>query len=164
MAEGARHQSRHSQQVEPQAALLLRQKILQTAPPHRECLLPPQRLPAHRHALRQARSKLPSLHLPCRRSRLVDFMSLGPSKVKLPAGDLILYPASSQHRIEPVTRGTRVAAYFWIQSLVRDDTRRRLLHEMDVAIGQLRADVPDHAALRKLLGVYHNLLRFWSDT
>jgi PKHD-type hydroxylase len=90
--------------------------------------------------------------------------TFGTSKVKLPAGDLILYPASSQHRIEPVTRGTRVAAYFWIQSLVRDDTRRRLLHEMDVAIGQLRADVPDHAALRKLLGVYHNLLRFWSDT
>jgi PKHD-type hydroxylase len=90
--------------------------------------------------------------------------TFGPSKVKLAAGDMVVYPASSQHRVEPVTRGTRIASYFWIQSLVRDDTRRRLLHEMDGAIMQLNALAPDHKAVLQMLGLYHNLLRMWSDT
>ena len=81
MAERSRHQARRSQQVEPQAALQLRQEILQTATPHRERLLPPQRLPPHRHALRQAGQKLPRLRLPRRCYRLVDFMSSGPELI-----------------------------------------------------------------------------------
>ena len=76
----SRHQARHPQHFEPQAALQLRQEILQAATPHRECLLPPQGLPTHRHPLRQARPKLPRLRLPRRCYRMVDFMSLGPSR------------------------------------------------------------------------------------
>jgi PKHD-type hydroxylase len=95
---------------------------------------------------------------------LVIADTFGEQRCKLPAGDLVLYPASSQHRIETVTRGARVAAYFWIQSLVRDDARRRILQEMDGAISQLTAELPDHAAPRRLLGAYHNLLRLWSET
>ena len=78
MAEGSRHQPRHTQQIKPQAALQLRQKILQEAPPHRERILPSQRLSAHRHPLRQTRKKLPCFRLPRRCYRMVDFMSLGP--------------------------------------------------------------------------------------
>lgn len=88
----------------------------------------------------------------------------GTHAVKLAAGDMILYPASSLHRVEPVTRGERVAAFFWIQSLVRDEARRRLLLELDVSIQsltQVNAPQPD---LLRLTGVYHNLLRTWSET
>ncbi|MGH8117379.1 MAG: Fe2+-dependent dioxygenase, partial [Rhodanobacteraceae bacterium] len=88
----------------------------------------------------------------------------GEHEVKLPAGDAIVYPASSLHRVEPVTRGARVAAFFWIQSLVRDDARRRILLQMDAAIRRLTAGGADATAIRELSGVYHNLLRQWSAT
>lgn len=88
----------------------------------------------------------------------------GEHEVKLPAGDAIVYPASSLHRVEPVTRGARVAAFFWIQSLVRSEARRRTLLQLDTAIRQLTAGGADAGAVRQLTGVYHNLLRQWSDT
>ncbi|MDO9453816.1 MAG: Fe2+-dependent dioxygenase [Stagnimonas sp.] len=87
----------------------------------------------------------------------------GSHHVKLPAGDLILYPASSLHEVRPVTRGARLAAFFWVQSMVREDARRSQLYEMDRAIQQLTADHPGHPALLKLTGVYHNLLRQWAE-
>ena len=84
--------------------------------------------------------------------------------VKLEAGDLILYPASSIHRVTPITRGERVASFFWIQSLVRDDARRRLLFDMDVAIQQTaQAMGSDAPAVISLTGAYHNLLRGWAE-
>jgi PKHD-type hydroxylase len=88
----------------------------------------------------------------------------GVQSVKLPAGHLLLYPASSLHRVQPVTRGVRVASFFWVQSLVRDDGARALLFDMDNGIRQLRTDVPQHAAILQLTGVYHNLLRRWAET
>ena len=88
----------------------------------------------------------------------------GKQSVKLPAGDLVLYPATSLHRVTPVTRGSRVASVFWIQSLVRDDTQRALLFDLDMAIVRLSQDAPDHDALVSLTGCYHNLLRMWADT
>ena len=90
--------------------------------------------------------------------------TFGPVRVKLAAGDMVLYTSSSQHRVEPVTRGVRLASYLWIQSLVRDDGQRRLLHDLDDATMQLNKDAPDSKATLRLLGLYHNLLRMWSDT
>lgn len=87
----------------------------------------------------------------------------GSHSVKLPAGDLVLYPATSLHRVQPVTRGARVASFFWIQSMVRDDGERTLLFDLDLAIQRLGADAPDHPGLVQLTGVYHNLLRRWAD-
>ena len=88
----------------------------------------------------------------------------GLHEVKLPAGGLILYPASSLHRVEPVTRGVRVASFFWIQSLVRDDARRAMLLDMDLAIQQLsQAAGADNRAIVSLTGVYHNMLRMWAE-
>ena len=87
----------------------------------------------------------------------------GVQQVKLPAGDLVLYPASSLHKVAPVTRGARFASFFWTQSLVREDSQRALLFEMDNAIQQLTQDVPDHPALTQLTGSYHNLLRRWVE-
>lgn len=88
----------------------------------------------------------------------------GEHKVKLPAGDLILYPASSLHRVEPVTSGARVASFFWIQSMVRDDARRALLFQMDIAIQLLGREVGQgHAQIVTLTGAYHNLLRQWAE-
>ncbi len=87
----------------------------------------------------------------------------GTHSVKLPAGDLVLYPGSSLHQVRPVTRGARVASFFWIQSFVRTDAQRRLLFDLDVAIQQLTTKLPDAAELVQLTGVYHNLLREWSD-
>ncbi len=91
----------------------------------------------------------------------------GAHGVKLPAGSMVLYPASSLHRVTPVTGGTRIAAIFWVQSMVRDDTRRSLLYDLDVAIQQLTpqtaAASPADPALVRLTGVYHNLLRQWAD-
>lgn len=89
--------------------------------------------------------------------------SYSTQRVKLAAGDLIVYPASSLHKVEPVTRGTRYAAFFWTQSLVRDDRQRALLFQMDEAIQQLAQDVPAHPSLLQLTGSYHNLLRQWAD-
>jgi PKHD-type hydroxylase len=91
--------------------------------------------------------------------------AFGAQTVKLPAGHLILYPASSLHRVEPVTRGVRVASFFWIQSMVRDGEARRHLFELDQAIQTLAADRGQgDAAIIQLTGLYHNLLRRWADS
>ncbi|KRC38605.1 MULTISPECIES: Fe2+-dependent dioxygenase [unclassified Lysobacter] len=87
----------------------------------------------------------------------------GSHSIKLPAGDLVLYPGTSLHKVTPVTRGARLASFFWIQSLLREDAQRRLMFELDVSIRRLTADVPEHPALVQLTGVYHNLLRRWSE-
>jgi len=88
----------------------------------------------------------------------------GEQSVKLPAGHAILYPSSSLHRVAPVTRGARVASFFWIQSMVRDDGARRILFEMDGAVQRLAGQLgQDDRSVIELTGVYHNLLRRWSD-
>ncbi|MGN6520064.1 MAG: Fe2+-dependent dioxygenase [Dokdonella sp.] len=88
----------------------------------------------------------------------------GEHEVKLPAGDLILYPSSSLHRVAPVTRGARIAAFFWVQSLVREDRHRLALFELDTSIQALTRSGADAAAVLRLTNVYHNLLREWSAT
>ncbi len=88
----------------------------------------------------------------------------GAHKVKLPAGDMILYPSTSLHRVTPVTRGARIASFFWLQSLVRDDGERTLLFDLDSTIQQLQQQQPHSEQVLRLMGVYHNLLRKWSDT
>ncbi len=88
----------------------------------------------------------------------------GEHEVKLPAGDLIVYPSSSLHRVQAVSRGARLAAFFWVQSLIRDDGRRRLLFELDTSIQRLTGTGADADALLQLTGVYHNLLRRWAET
>lgn len=95
---------------------------------------------------------------------LVISDTYGEHEVKLPAGDLILYPSSSLHRVEAVTRGARLASFFWVQSMVRDDASRRLLFELDTAIERLRTSGSDREAVLQLTGVYHNLLRRWAET
>jgi PKHD-type hydroxylase len=87
----------------------------------------------------------------------------GAHSVKLAAGDMVVYPASSLHRVQPVTRGARVAAFFWVQSMVRDDGARTTLFEMDTAIRELTASGADGGALLRLTACYHNLLRRWAD-
>ena len=88
----------------------------------------------------------------------------GPQVVKLPAGHLVLYPASSLHRVTPVTRGERTASFFWLQSMVRDDGERRTLFELDRAVQTVAADRGQgDAAVVQLTGIYHNLLRRWAD-
>jgi PKHD-type hydroxylase len=87
----------------------------------------------------------------------------GVHSVKLPAGHLILYPASSLHHVRPVTRGARLASFFWIQSMVRDDGERAILFDLDVAIQRLMSDTPDHPSVVELTSLYHNLLRRWAD-
>lgn len=87
----------------------------------------------------------------------------GNHAVKLPAGDLIIYPATSLHHVTPVTRGVRLASFFWVQSLVRDVSKRALLFDMDTAISRLNQEVPKSPALVMLTGCYHNLLRQWAE-
>ena len=87
----------------------------------------------------------------------------GTHAVKLPAGHLVLYPASSLHLVRPVTRGARGASFFWVQSMVRDDAQRTLLYDLDRAVQEVHRDLPDSAAAVGLTGVYHNLLRRWAD-
>ncbi len=87
----------------------------------------------------------------------------GLHSIKLNAGDLLLYPATSLHQVTPISRGERLACFFWVQSLVRDDGQRTLLFEMDTSIQQLTQTGADSAALRTLTGCYHNLLRQWAD-
>ena len=88
----------------------------------------------------------------------------GVHEVKLPAGDMILYPASSLHQVTPVTRGARTSSFFWLQSLIRDDAQRALLFQMDIAIQQLAGKVGAGAPeLVSLTGTYHNLLRMWAE-
>jgi PKHD-type hydroxylase len=95
---------------------------------------------------------------------LVADDTYGAHRIKLPAGDMILYPGTSLHRVEPVTRGVRLAAFFWIQSMVRGDSQRALLFDLDNAIQQLSMAVPEAPALAQLTSIYHNLLRQWADT
>jgi PKHD-type hydroxylase len=87
----------------------------------------------------------------------------GAHAVKLAAGDMVVYPASSLHQVQPVTHGARIAAFFWVQSMVRDDGARTLLFEMDAAIRELTASGSDGGALLRLTACYHNLLRRWAD-
>jgi PKHD-type hydroxylase len=91
----------------------------------------------------------------------------GVQRVKLPAGQMVLYPATSLHHVTPVTRGARVSSFFWIQSMVRDDGQRSLLFDLDLAIQRLGRDLPDQSAAQQtsvqLTGVYHNLLRQWVE-
>lgn len=90
--------------------------------------------------------------------------TFGTHRVKLPAGDLVLYPGSSVHRVEPVTRGHRIASFFWVQSMVRSDEQRRLLHDMDLHLMALRSQHGEgDAAIVGLTSSYHNLLRMWLD-
>lgn len=90
--------------------------------------------------------------------------TFGTQSVKLPAGHAVLYPGTSVHQVTPVTRGQRVACFFWVESMVRSDEQRRLLHEMDMALVQLRQQHGENAATTTLTGTYHNLLRQWADT
>lgn len=87
----------------------------------------------------------------------------GTHSVKLPAGHMILYPATSLHHVRPVPRGTRIASFFWIQSMVRDDGERSLLFDLDLGIQRLNRENPEHLVAVQLTGVYHNLLRRWAD-
>lgn len=90
--------------------------------------------------------------------------TFGAHRIKLPAGSMILYPGSSVHRVESVMRGTRLAAFFWIESMVRDDGQRRLVFDLDMAAQELAGAVPDNPAVAQLYNVYHNLLRRWAST
>lgn len=87
----------------------------------------------------------------------------GPRSVKLPAGHMILYPSTSVHRVNPVTRGERLASFFWLQSMIRDNAKRALLFDMDVAIQRLGARDANDPSVVSLTGVYHNLLRMWGE-
>jgi PKHD-type hydroxylase len=87
----------------------------------------------------------------------------GVQAVKLNGGSMVLYPATSLHHVRPVTRGARIAAFFWIQSMVRDDGQRTLLFDLDLAIQRLTGEAPEHPSVLQLTGVYHNLLRRWAD-
>jgi PKHD-type hydroxylase len=88
----------------------------------------------------------------------------GEQRVKFDAGDMVLYPGTSVHRVEPVTRGARIASFFWIESMVRSDEQRRLLYDMDLHLMRLRQSVGEtEPAVIGLTGTYHNLLRRWAD-
>jgi PKHD-type hydroxylase len=99
---------------------------------------------------------------------LVIADTYGEQRVKLEAGDLLLYPGTSVHHVEPVTRGERLASFFWIESMVRSDEQRRLLYEMDMSLMALRdnsgSEHGESEAVLQLTGTYHNLLRMWADT
>ena len=88
----------------------------------------------------------------------------GLQSIKLSAGDMVVYPATSLHNVTPITRGVRTACFFWVQSLIRDDLQRALLYEMDGAIQRLNQTNADETARRSLIGCYHNLVRQWSET
>ena len=87
----------------------------------------------------------------------------GVHSVKLPAGHLVLYPATSLHNVRPVTKGARISSFFWIQSMIRDDGERTILFDMDMAIQRINETAPDHPSAIQLTGVYHNLLRRWAE-
>lgn len=88
----------------------------------------------------------------------------GTHSVKLPAGHMVIYPSTSLHRVNPVTSGARIASFFWIQSMIRDDTQRTLLFDMDMAIQRLQQTGADEQSVTQLTGNYHNLLRMWAET
>ena len=90
--------------------------------------------------------------------------TFGEQRVKLRAGDMVLYPGTSVHKVEPVTRGYRLACFFWIESMVRSDEQRRLLYELDMNLLQLRKEHGEGPSTTALTGTYHNLLRMWADT
>ncbi len=90
--------------------------------------------------------------------------TFGTHRIKLPAGSLVLYPSSSVHQVTPVTRGERLASFLFMQSMVRDEGKRRLLYEMDMALLSLRESVGETAPVVQLTGTYHNLLRQWADS
>ena len=90
--------------------------------------------------------------------------TFGEQRVKLRAGDMVLYPGTSVHKVEPVTRGYRLACFFWIESMVRSDGQRRLLYELDMNLLQLRKEHGEGPSTTALTGTYHNLLRMWADT
>jgi PKHD-type hydroxylase len=87
----------------------------------------------------------------------------GSHHVKLPAGDMIVYPGTSLHNVTPITRGSRIASFFWTQSLIRDDAKRALLFDLDMSIRRLTGDHPEHKSVVSLTAVYHNLLRQWVE-
>ncbi len=87
----------------------------------------------------------------------------GAHRVKLPAGSMVLYPATSLHRVTPVSSGSRISSFFWIQSLVRDDGQRTLLFDLDMSIQKLRQTLGDDDTVITQTGIYHNLLRRWAD-
>jgi PKHD-type hydroxylase len=89
--------------------------------------------------------------------------AFGMHSVKLAAGDMIVYPASSLHRVTPITRGTRVSCFFWVESMIRDDSQRTLLFDMDNAIQVLNRTGADETARATLVGNYHNLIRMWGE-
>jgi PKHD-type hydroxylase len=84
--------------------------------------------------------------------------------IRYPAGDMLLYPGSTIHHVAPVTRGSRLASFFWIESMVREDSRRQMLFELDNVVQELGREKADHPQAVKLAGLYHNLLREWADT
>ncbi|CAN5882581.1 Fe2+-dependent dioxygenase [soil metagenome] len=88
----------------------------------------------------------------------------GRHSIKLKAGDLVVYPATSLHLVKPITRGVRTSCFFWVQSLIRDETQRGVLYQMDEAIQRLNQSNADEIARRSLIGCYHNLVRIWSET
>jgi PKHD-type hydroxylase len=90
--------------------------------------------------------------------------TFGRHSIKLGAGDMVVYPATSLHQVSPITRGVRTSCFFWVQSLIRDDSQRALLHDMDNAIQRLNQTNADEVARRSLIGCYHNLVRQWSET
>jgi PKHD-type hydroxylase len=94
---------------------------------------------------------------------LVIGAASGTHRIKLPAGDMVLYPATSIHKVEAITRGERLASFFWIQSMVRDEGERTLLFNLDLAIQKLNQDRAGHSSAVELVGVYHNLLRKWAE-
>jgi PKHD-type hydroxylase len=87
----------------------------------------------------------------------------GTRSAKLPAGSMILYPATTLHRVSPITRGARIAAFFWIQSMVKDEGERRLLFDLDRSIVEIGRGTPDHPSVARLTNVYHNLVRKWGE-
>ena len=95
---------------------------------------------------------------------LVVHDAYGAQRVKLAAGDMVIYPATSLHEVTPITRGQRLASFFWVQSLVRDDAQRSMLFDLDNAIQRLNRTGADDEARRTLVGIYHNLMRQWSET
>lgn len=124
-----------------------------------------RQLPGAQHSMRTDLSSTLFLSDPeeYEGGELVVLDTYGTHQVKLPAGDMILYPASSLHQVEPVTNGARICSFFWTQSLVRNDFQRSLLFELDQNIQQLRGKLGDCPELVSLTGHYHNLLRQWTE-
>jgi PKHD-type hydroxylase len=89
--------------------------------------------------------------------------TFGSHKVKLPAGDMIVYPGTSLHNVTPITRGSRIASFFWTQSLIRDDAKRALMFDLDMSIRRLATDHPEHPSVVSLTSTYHNLVRQWAE-